>query len=200
MVITKTRNNPKRDFAGGATVYRISTAKQALERGLLKVVRKQLQGLPALMASHIFRKVIVPDGPPNLTLNVPGTSVPRWEKNFWCLFGIVIQAFSLGFPAVATYHFAWQRKGAAVPPFAYAIYATGTILNMCGMMLCGRIIERCTKEQAFEPSLGETYHYTILQIQLACTVGSQNFPSCAIRVGDGSTCLQFSSLDKNSSR
>ena len=118
---------------------------------------------------------------PNITLNVPGTFIKPLHLWAWTLVGVLLQMFMLAFPALATYHWKWQRKGVAVHKYAYALFVSGTIAIMIGLLGCGHVVEGSTTEHTFEPSEGAQVKIrSILRLQMECVVGSQQFQSFII--------------------
>lgn len=155
------------------------------------------------------------ESPPNITLNSPGSFISWWEMITWILVSILIQSFAFVFPAVATYHYKWQRKGQDVASFAYPLFASGLLLTTVGILLCGRTIEDATWERIYSPVIGDRNGRTalkgfqrhmhqmrrpkravgvdnIVQMQLGCTVGTQKFPPCAILIHGTRAALRVS--------
>lgn len=127
--------------------------------------------------------------PPNLTLNLEGVILSPLEPWSFAVMGIILQVGSLTFAAYATYYWRWLRKGVPVSEYAYRCFLVGTIVITIGLIGCGRVVEGSTTEFNFHqpPKANNTQnseHTTtsrrIVCLQIACTVGSQRYPSCAI--------------------
>ncbi|KAF1983030.1 hypothetical protein K402DRAFT_466280 [Aulographum hederae CBS 113979] len=133
---------------------------------------------------------------PNLTLNVQGTIRTPEELYFWALVGVVLQSSTVAFPAIVQYHWKWLRKGVAIPTFAYGCFVTRTVCIVVGLLICGRIIESCTTEHTIEPTAeGNMLIQRIFRLQMACTVGSQRFPSVGIVNPQDNMLIRTSRLD-----
>ena len=118
---------------------------------------------------------------PNIALNVSGTILQPCELWSWTIIGAALQLFTIAFPAVATYHFKWLRKGVVVPRYAYWCFLSGTFALIISLLICGHIIEASTTEYKFSALQNRnTKIRRILRLQMDCTVGSQHFPSVAI--------------------
>lgn len=132
-------------------------------------------------------------GPPCITLNIPGSRIDAKEMWTWSNVAIMLQILMLAFPAVATHYFKWLRKGEPVPQFAFGIFAIGVVFNVGGLMLCGHVIEASSEEAVLSWNKGGyDYVAAVIQLQLASTVGSQRFPSCAMMLVGGSSRLWIS--------
>lgn len=131
--------------------------------------------------------------PPSIALNVPGSCIARRERRFWAWFGFFMHILTLTVPAIATFHFRWPRKGQPVSTVSYLLFASGTELNMLGMFLCGLLIDRFTDETEYSwEDDDERTISAVIQMQVACTANSKNFPSCAILLGSDNKRLRIS--------
>ena len=120
---------------------------------------------------------------PNLALSVPATILGPKELWFWAIIGILLQSFTLLFPALATYYqpWKWPRKDVLVPGYAYGCFVAGTVAVIVGLIGCSHVIEGSTTEYSFKPTVGaDEKIQQIVRLQMACTVGSQQFKSFAI--------------------
>ena len=119
---------------------------------------------------------------PCITLNVHGTILGSKEIWFWAIIGIILQLFAIAFPALATYHWKWVRKGVSIPTFAYYCFVPGTITMLVGLLGCGHIVEASTTELTFRPATWDSkvYIQRIFRLQMDCTVSGHHFPSFAI--------------------
>ena len=137
---------------------------------------------------------------PNLALNVRGAIISAKELRIWAVVGILLQTFTLLFPALATYYspWQWQRKGVAVPKYAYGSFVAGSIAIIVGMFLCGHVVEGSTREFTIKPKKDGAGGREVQQVpclQMASTVGSQRFPSYVILNSADAKCIRVSRLD-----
>ena len=161
-------NYPKSSVTGHINVLAVA---EAFDNGLLRVK-------PSAETNVV--KEIVSEAS-SIALNVQGTIVNPGVLWTWTLIGILLQLFTLGFPAVATYHWKWLRKGVAVPEYAYGCFISGSIAVIVGLLACGHVIEGSTTKHMFWPSPdGKARIQRILRLQMDCTVSGQHFPSFAI--------------------
>ena len=120
---------------------------------------------------------------PNLALSVPATILGPRELWFWTIIGILLQSFTLLFPALATYYkpWKWPRKDVLVPQYAYGCFVAGTVAVIIGLLGCSHVIEGSTTEYTFKPTMeADEKIQQIVRLQIACVVGSQQFKSFAI--------------------
>lgn len=170
-------------------------AHQAYQEGLLIIQPKP----PQDMSEDMLKKILLQT--PNIALNVRGTILNAKELWFWALVSVLLQFFSLTFSALATYHWKWLRKGAAIPTYAYSCFLAGTIAMIIGLLACGNVIEGSTTEYTFQPSQGKGSRIQqILCLQLDGTVSSQHFPSFAILNSSETMTIRASHLDDQSQR
>lgn len=145
---------------------------------------------------------------PSITLNIQGTIISRKELWFWALVGLLLQTFTLVFPAIATYHWKWLRKGIHVSDYAYGCFLAGNIAVIIGLLGCGHIIVGSTTEYTFRPS--QEYGHRpapreyriqqILRLQIDCVLSSQHFPSFAILNPPGNNLICTSHLNSKNYR
>lgn len=120
----------------------------------------------------------------NLSLNVEGAVIKKQELWFWALAGLIVHLFTLAFPAIATYHFKWTRKGGAkVPVYAYECFLSGSIALMFGLLGCSSyVIHASTTETTFRPKIanGKTPIEQVLRLQFKSQGDSEDSRSYAI--------------------
>lgn len=128
---------------------------------------------------------------PNLALNLNGGSRAH-DLYFSAIVGLLLQFGMLVFSGFAVYHPTFSSKfpknGARVKPHAFPMMAAGTIVLMCGMLLCSVLIERSTEEKVYVARSDATtgtettpkLRARILWLQKAHVVSDQTFDSFAI--------------------
>ncbi|KAF2497800.1 hypothetical protein BU16DRAFT_325830 [Lophium mytilinum] len=136
------------------------------------------------------------NGAPNITLNIRGSTVSKYELWFYTALGIVCQTVALVIPALGTYYWNWPKGDFPAPSYGYPCYAIGSGLIIAGLVFCSHIIEASTSEQDFirnkpEPTM------QVLRLQRACTVSDQHFGSYAIFNAPGDVCLRTSRLNNH---
>lgn len=78
----------------------------------------------------------------NLSFNIQGTVIAKWEVWFWTLGGFVAYLFTLAFPGLATFYWKWTRKGGAkVPVYAYWCFLSGSLALMMGLLICANVVK-----------------------------------------------------------
>lgn len=151
------------------------------------------------VTGEIIEEIIL--GVPNITVNIRGNILNANELRFWAFFGVLLQSSTLTFPAVATYHWKWLRKGIVVPSFAYGCFLAGSIAVILGIFGCGHIIEGSTTEYTFSTNyFQKSQIQRILMLQMKCTLGAQKFPSFAIWNHSKDTLIRTSTLNNRKFR
>ncbi len=139
--------------------------------------------------------------PPNLALNVKGSTASPSELWFWAVVGIVLQLICLIVPAMGTYYWQWSKGDRPVSAYAYPCFATGTIAVVLGLAVCSHVIEGSTTERQFTKSYrkGELIR-GVLRLQKSCIVSDQRFSSYAILSPQDDTIIRTSRLNSKTYR
>jgi hypothetical protein len=130
---------------------------------------------------------------PNLALNA-GSIASDFEKWAFAIIALTLQTVAIVLPAVSTYHWHWKKGSKDAPEYAYPCYLAGTLTVCLGVALCSRVIDLATEETQMIPSRdGRTG--PIFHIQLACTIGDQDFPTVLIMNSDSNQGIRMSELE-----
>ncbi|PNP61561.1 hypothetical protein FNYG_13711 [Fusarium nygamai] len=123
---------------------------------------------------------------PNLALNVPNATTASYELWIWTALGVLLQLFSLVFPALATFLWEWEKGESTIQGYGYPCFSVGSVCLIVGIMMCGHVIEGVTEEIEFQVSKDNAGKgVKIFCYQRGRTVGEQHFPSCAIFNSEG---------------
>ncbi|KAF2791447.1 hypothetical protein K505DRAFT_207343, partial [Melanomma pulvis-pyrius CBS 109.77] len=119
---------------------------------------------------------------PNIALNMDRAIASDRELGVWTALGVILQFMALIIPAVVTYHWKWQKGTTSIQAYAYPCFLAGSCLVTIGIILCSYVIEATTTETTFVPCDDEQNKkpLKIFRLQIGCTVGDQQFPSCVI--------------------
>ncbi|KAI5806043.1 hypothetical protein EDC01DRAFT_609075, partial [Geopyxis carbonaria] len=113
---------------------------------------------------------------PNVSFNIHGKS-PQFELYTVALCGIILQFGVLVFEGFIVYHprfkLSFKKNGATVLGYAYPMVAAGTLILMCGMIICAAVIEESTEEEEWEPLVSSGAY--ILWLQRNHVVSDQSF-------------------------
>ena len=136
--------------------------------------------------------------PPCMALNVRGCIIGGRELWLWSAAAVTLQASAVAIAATITYWAKLERKGHPVPEFAFPIYAVGTLLNTCGILFCGRLIESSTLEAEYAWVEEDYQEITnVMQLQLGCSVGPHWFPKCLVFLDPNERTLRISRRHRN---
>lgn len=114
-------------------------------------------------------------GAPNLTLNVPGTTLSHRELWAWVFLGAVLQIAALVSPLIFMYANKWPKS-----PYGYVCYVLGTVSITVGLSLSSHVIEGCTTELEYivNPDIqSREKPPQIITVQQKANVGEQLFSS-----------------------
>lgn len=118
---------------------------------------------------------------PNITLNVSGSTLSKFELWIWAAIGLAIQMAALIVPGLAIYLWKWQKDEDNIVTYGYPCFLSGSLAIIVGVLGCSYVIEQRTEEVIFQPKSHERGSIRcILRVQDACTVGDQHFQSYAI--------------------
>jgi hypothetical protein len=139
--------------------------------------------------------------PPNITLNIKGSTASFKELWIWAIVGLFLQLFALLMPGLATYYWQWPKGERVAAAYGYPCFVVGTIAVAVGMMFCSHVIEGSTTEREFNPSLRKGAHIRrILRLQKTCTVSEQVFPSFAILNSSTNNVIRTSRVNEKKYR
>jgi hypothetical protein len=129
---------------------------------------------------------------PNLALNA-GNVISSLEKWTFAIIAVTLQVVAVIIPAVSTYNWHWKKGSKDAQEYAYPCYLVGTLAVCLGVSLCSHVIDLATKELDVVPS-GKKKIGPIFCIQMACTIGEQDFPNTVIMNSTGNQGIQISKL------
>lgn len=137
----------------------------------------------------------------NLSLNVQGAVIAKWEMWLWTFGGLVAYLFTLAFPGLATYYWKWTRKGGAkVPVYAYWCFLSGSLALMIGLLVCAYVVKGATHQITFRPPKRCRAQAPVIEqvfrLQPKCRVGSQDFPACVIFNGRENLVVRTSRVNR----
>ncbi|KAH7397437.1 hypothetical protein BKA66DRAFT_241867 [Pyrenochaeta sp. MPI-SDFR-AT-0127] len=174
---------------------RIATLHEACRQKVLNEVLREVRLVgtseqPRFTSQHLSAQ------PPNIALNIDKAAPSDQEVWTLAVLGVALQAVALVIPAIMTYHWKEKKGNSTVQRYAYPVFLLGSCALFIGMALCSRIIETRTMEQTFRPPKPNTIK-TIFRLQMACTMGDQDFAPFVILNSADNKCIRTSrSLQK----
>ena len=118
---------------------------------------------------------------PNLSLN-SYDDIKRTELRGLAAFGVFVQLAVITYSALIAYFpNLWFGKGSKrIEGYAFPLVASGTLLLVFGVLLCGHVVESSTTEERYEVSQLPTMQAGVLWLQRETKVSDQSFGSYAI--------------------
>ncbi|KAL9078185.1 MAG: hypothetical protein Q9157_002908 [Trypethelium eluteriae] len=89
---------------------------------------------------------------PNLIMNVPKAIPTRSSIWIWAFIGLLVQSVVFIVNGLGVYYYHWPRSTYKAAPYAFPVWAVGTISITIGVCICAKVIEINTDEHTIRPT------------------------------------------------
>lgn len=181
LIVLGNMNEENQEESRDSHIFNLETAEK---KGLIEAINGDF---PPEDTHKIVRRLM--EQAPNITLNVPGITLSKFELWIWAAIGLAVQTAALIVPGLAVYLWKWQKGGDDIVTYGYPCFLSGSLAIIVGVLGCSYVIEKRTEELSFHfHRRGEALVRSILRVQKAGTVGDQHFQSYAI-MNEPSDCI-----------
>lgn len=127
--------------------------------------------------------------PPNLTFNTLHETPDPKRLIMVAIFGFLFQAGVMAFNALAVYFWQWPRSRTVVPPWAFPLWAAGTVAITIGVWFCGWVVQSSTRREILiQDSSDRKLQIIFMQQKLE----KENIPAFSIEPSVSSKAVVFS--------